>query len=209
MPPWINNYIYNNLWGELLIHSQTSTVKPLKFVNVYVILSHILLGIWLLIHAEMPLRLLMPWHLIIRLSSHSNCIEDQEPRHEFYLYPVLKYSAVTQIRRSVTSWLMVPDFPMNCNSMTYNNLSSFSPGAERKRFGTGSGCRSREWPRSECLVRRDDHQPNMHVYLSRHDARKLSRHIRVNVKYIKKENESFCVGMYWKCHDLSHIILSN
>ena len=35
---------------KLLIHSQTSTVKPLKFGNGYVISSHILLGMWLIIH---------------------------------------------------------------------------------------------------------------------------------------------------------------
>ena len=37
---------------KLFIHSQTSTVAPLKFGNGYVILSHTLLGMQLLIHAE-------------------------------------------------------------------------------------------------------------------------------------------------------------
>ena len=36
---------------KLLIQSQTSTVKPLKFVNGPVISSHTLLDMWLLIHA--------------------------------------------------------------------------------------------------------------------------------------------------------------
>ena len=36
---------------KLLIHSQTSTVQPLKFGNGWAISSHILLGMWLLIHA--------------------------------------------------------------------------------------------------------------------------------------------------------------
>ena len=34
-----------------LIHSQTSAVQPLKFESGYVISSHTLLDIWLLIHA--------------------------------------------------------------------------------------------------------------------------------------------------------------
>ena len=37
---------------NLLIHSQTSTVQPLKLVKGLVILSHTSLGMWLLIHAE-------------------------------------------------------------------------------------------------------------------------------------------------------------
>ena len=35
---------------ELLIHSRTSTVKPLELGNGYVISSNALLGMWLLIH---------------------------------------------------------------------------------------------------------------------------------------------------------------
>ena len=35
---------------ELLIHSQTSTAEPLKFGNGYVISSHTLQGLWLIIH---------------------------------------------------------------------------------------------------------------------------------------------------------------
>ena len=40
---------------KLLIHSQTSTVQPLKFGNGQVISSHTLLGMWLLIHAGLKL----------------------------------------------------------------------------------------------------------------------------------------------------------
>ena len=36
---------------KLYIHSQTSVVQPLKFANGQVILSHILFGIQLFIHA--------------------------------------------------------------------------------------------------------------------------------------------------------------
>ena len=36
---------------KLLIHSQTSTVQPLKFVNGYVIASQSLLGMCLIIYA--------------------------------------------------------------------------------------------------------------------------------------------------------------
>ena len=28
---WISNYIHHKVWMKLLIHSQTSTVEPLKF----------------------------------------------------------------------------------------------------------------------------------------------------------------------------------
>ena len=35
---------------KLLIHSQPSTVQPLKFGSGYVISSHTLLGMWFLIH---------------------------------------------------------------------------------------------------------------------------------------------------------------
>ena len=37
---------------KLFICSQTSTVAPLKFVNGWIILSHTLLGMWLLIHND-------------------------------------------------------------------------------------------------------------------------------------------------------------
>ena len=40
---------------KLLIHYQTSLVKPLKFGNGYVILSHTLLNMWLLIHPGIKL----------------------------------------------------------------------------------------------------------------------------------------------------------
>ena len=64
-PAWKSNYIYSGTsienaslrsiikcWMKLFVHSQTPTVQPLKFGNGQVILSHILLGMWLLIHAE-------------------------------------------------------------------------------------------------------------------------------------------------------------
>ena len=46
---WITSAIKCRM--KLLIHSQTSTVQPLKFGNVYVISSNTLLAMWLLIHA--------------------------------------------------------------------------------------------------------------------------------------------------------------
>ena len=44
--PWLKPII--KCGGKLLIHSQTSTVQPLKFGNGLVISSHTLLGMWLL-----------------------------------------------------------------------------------------------------------------------------------------------------------------
>ena len=41
---------------KLLIHSYTSTVQPLKFANGYVISSHTLRGMRLLIHAEIKVN---------------------------------------------------------------------------------------------------------------------------------------------------------
>ena len=41
---------------ELPIHSQTSTVQQLKFGNGWVISSHLLLDMWLLIHAEIDVN---------------------------------------------------------------------------------------------------------------------------------------------------------
>ena len=41
---------------KLLIHSQTSTVPPLKFGNEYVISYHILLGMWLLVNAVIKVQ---------------------------------------------------------------------------------------------------------------------------------------------------------
>ena len=41
---------------KLLIHSQTSTVQPLKFGNGYVIPSNTLMGMWLLIHADIKVN---------------------------------------------------------------------------------------------------------------------------------------------------------
>ena len=43
---------------KLFIHSQTSMIAPLKFVNGYVISSHILLCMWLLIYAGIKVK---PW----------------------------------------------------------------------------------------------------------------------------------------------------
>ena len=48
IPAWISNYTRYGM--KLLIHSQTSMVQPLRFGNGYVISSHMLLGMWLLIH---------------------------------------------------------------------------------------------------------------------------------------------------------------
>ena len=42
---------------KLLIHSQTSTVAPLKFENGWIISSHTFLGMWLLIHFGIKLNL--------------------------------------------------------------------------------------------------------------------------------------------------------
>ena len=39
------------VWYEIIIHSQTSAIVPLKLTNELIIPSHTLLGIWLLIHA--------------------------------------------------------------------------------------------------------------------------------------------------------------
>ena len=41
---------------ELIIHSKTSTVAPLKFSNGEVISSHMLLGMQLLIHAGIKVK---------------------------------------------------------------------------------------------------------------------------------------------------------
>ena len=63
---WINfnHYMdkyFHPLWSGrwnylLLIHSQTSTAVLLKFGDGYVILPHALLGMWLLIHAEIEVN---------------------------------------------------------------------------------------------------------------------------------------------------------
>ena len=52
---WISSYIRYKVKDELLIHSQTSTVQPLKFGNGYIISCHTLQGIWLITHAT-------PWY---------------------------------------------------------------------------------------------------------------------------------------------------
>ena len=44
---------------KLLIHSQTSTIAPLKFGNGKVISSHTLLGMWLFIHVRIKLNILV------------------------------------------------------------------------------------------------------------------------------------------------------
>ena len=67
IPAWVGNYIYHIGWDSS-IHSQTSTVAPLKFVNGYVISSHTLPGMWLLIHNRIKLNHACksgPWSLII------------------------------------------------------------------------------------------------------------------------------------------------
>ena len=48
--------IHYILYTLLLIHSQTSTVQPLKFGDGWVILSHTLLDMWLHIHAEIEVN---------------------------------------------------------------------------------------------------------------------------------------------------------
>ena len=47
---WISNYTHYIMWDEISDPFQTSTTQPLKFWNGWVISSHILLGMWLLIH---------------------------------------------------------------------------------------------------------------------------------------------------------------
>ena len=54
----LSNYIYYKVWDEILVHSQTSAVPLLKFGHGKVILSHTLLGMWLVIHAEIKVN---PW----------------------------------------------------------------------------------------------------------------------------------------------------
>ena len=63
---------------KLLIHSQTSTVPPMKFGNVWVIPSHASQGLWLLIHAEIKTMLVKGatgsgdsagFHIMVRLVS--------------------------------------------------------------------------------------------------------------------------------------------
>ena len=44
---------------KLIIHSQTSTIAPLKFGNGKVISSHTLLGMWLFIHVRIKLNILV------------------------------------------------------------------------------------------------------------------------------------------------------
>ena len=41
---------------ELVIHLQTSTGQQLKFGGVEVVSSHILSGMWLIIHAEIKVK---------------------------------------------------------------------------------------------------------------------------------------------------------
>ena len=50
---------------QLFIHFQTSMVQPLKFGNKEIISSHILLDIWLLIHAGIKVNLLLSKELQI------------------------------------------------------------------------------------------------------------------------------------------------
>ena len=46
---------------KLLIHSQASTVKPLKFANGYVNTTHTLIGLWLLIHTAITVNRFGTW----------------------------------------------------------------------------------------------------------------------------------------------------
>ena len=49
------NCIHYKVRDEITYHAQTSVVQPLQFVNGYVILSHTLLGMWLLTHAAIKI----------------------------------------------------------------------------------------------------------------------------------------------------------
>ena len=42
---------YASIWMKLFIHSQISTVEPLKIGNGWIISTHTLQDIWILIHA--------------------------------------------------------------------------------------------------------------------------------------------------------------
>ena len=53
----ITDYIHYKVCMKLLIHHQTSTVAQLKFGNGLVNSSHTLLGVWLLIHAEIKVNM--------------------------------------------------------------------------------------------------------------------------------------------------------
>ena len=50
IPAWVSNYVHYNVWDEIIYPFPTSMVKPLKFGNGYIISSHTLSGILLLIH---------------------------------------------------------------------------------------------------------------------------------------------------------------
>ena len=52
---------YYKIHYTVLIHSQTSTVAPLKFGNWYVISSHILLGTLFIIHAAIKIN-----HILVK-----------------------------------------------------------------------------------------------------------------------------------------------
>ena len=58
IPAWMNNFIHYKCGMKLFIHSQTLAVAPLKFGNGYVISSHILPRMWLLIRAGIKVN---PW----------------------------------------------------------------------------------------------------------------------------------------------------
>ena len=50
MPAWISNNIHpKKVWGKMNDPFPASTVQPVKFGNVQIILSHTLLGMWLLL----------------------------------------------------------------------------------------------------------------------------------------------------------------
>ena len=51
IPAWIDDYMPSQVWFELFIHSQTSMVQPWNFGNGYILSSHTLWLMWLLIHA--------------------------------------------------------------------------------------------------------------------------------------------------------------
>ena len=56
----VKSIVRYKVWDEITIASQTSTVQPLKFGSVYVILSYNLMGMWLLIHVSKGVL----WHTV-------------------------------------------------------------------------------------------------------------------------------------------------
>ena len=53
----MQNIELNAVLIKLLIHSQTSTMQPLKFGNEWIISSHTVLGVWFIIHTGINVNL--------------------------------------------------------------------------------------------------------------------------------------------------------